>query len=154
MVVHVCIRKMYIFSHSGEKPSLHELLCYTYTTNRGIRKEVHIRDGIASEWKELGIMLKFESAELRTIEKSKFFQPKDCCLEILDQWLQGRTCDKKPITWETLLLALMEVGCTIPWLSKFGEHCLIQVRRRKTSFICKCLTLLVYRNVVAFVSYV
>ena len=72
---------------------------------------MHIRDSIASEWKELGIMLKFESEDLRTIEKSKFFQPKDCCLEILDQWLQGHTCNKKPITWETLLMALMEVGC-------------------------------------------
>ena len=102
---------VYIYFLPGEKPSLHELLCYTYTTNRGIRKEVHIRDSIASEWKELGIMLKFESEDLRTIEKSKFFQPKDCCLEILDQWLQGHTCNKKPITWETLLMALMEVGC-------------------------------------------
>ena len=51
-------------------------------------------------------MLKFESDNLCTIEKSRFFQPKDCCLEILDQWLKGRTCDEKPITWETLLLAL------------------------------------------------
>ena len=73
---------------------------------------MHIRDRIASEWKELGIMLKFESAELRAIGKSNSFQVNDCCLEILDLWLQGHTCDKKPITWETLLMALMEVGCT------------------------------------------
>ena len=102
----------YVFSQGRSPLSLHELLCYTYTTNRGIKKEVHIIDAIASEWKELGIALKFESAKLCAIEKNKSFQVKDCCLEILDLWLQGRTCDEKPIIWETLLLTLMEVGCT------------------------------------------
>ena len=59
----------------------------------------------------------FESAELRAIEKSRFFQVKDCCLEMLEQWLQGGTsnCDHgKPVTWKTLLQAMMDAQCSSP----------------------------------------
>lgn len=45
------------------------------------------------------------------LKKAKFFQVEDCCQEVLYQWLQGRAGDWKPITWETLLLAMVEAQC-------------------------------------------
>ena len=75
---------------------------------------MHIIDAIAPEWKKLGIALKFESAKLSAIERSRFYQVNDCCLEMLGQWLEGSTCDHgKTVTWKTLLQAMMAARCSL-----------------------------------------
>ena len=75
---------------------------------------MHIIDAIAPEWKKLGIALKFESAKLSAIERSRFYQVNDCCLEMLGQWLEGSTCDHgKTVTWKTLLQAMMAARCSV-----------------------------------------
>ena len=74
---------------------------------------MHIISAIASEWKTLGIALKFENAELSAIEKSGFFQVNDCCRDMLGKWLEGSTCEHgKLVTWRTLLLAMRDSRCS------------------------------------------
>lgn len=106
---------MLYFNHSfiGNKPALHELQCFTYTNGSGtVEKYIYIISEVAARWQKLGIALNFTGAELDVIEKSKFFQAEDCCQEVLQQWLQGRARGQKPITWKTLLLAMVEAKCT------------------------------------------
>ena len=69
-------------------------------------------DTIAPRWKKLGIALGFSGPQLDSIERSKLKDVEDCCLELLEQWLQGRVVGR-PLTWRTLLLAMVQTGqCT------------------------------------------
>ena len=64
-----------------------------YTSDRGAVESVYIMDAIASKWKKLGIALGFSGPQLDSIERSKLKDVEDCCLELLEQWLQGRQLD-------------------------------------------------------------
>ena len=44
----------------------------------------------ANYWKQIGVKLGLRKAKLDTIEKGKFYQPEECCNEMLWHWLQ---CD-------------------------------------------------------------
>ena len=98
--------------YTGKKPALDELQCFTYTSDSGTMENIYIINGVAARWQNLGIALKFSDDELRAIERSKFFQVEDCCREVLSRWLKGRAGDGKPITWETLLQAMVKAQCT------------------------------------------
>ena len=100
-------------THSaGDRPTLQELQYFQYTSDRGAVESVYIMDAIAPRWKKLGIALGFSGPQLDSIERSKLKDVEDCCLELLEQWLQGRVVGR-PLTWRTLLLAMVQTGqCT------------------------------------------
>ena len=73
---------------------------------------INIIGATAAHWKEFGTALKFESHQLENIKRN-FNSVEDRCYELLRQWLDGHaTGDKKLLTWETLLHAMLNVGCT------------------------------------------
>ena len=109
-----CIPGIVSLSHSstGNKPTLPELQYFQYTNDSGAVESVFIMDTIAPRWKKLGIALGFSGPQLDSIERSKLKDVEDCCLELLEQWLQGRVVGR-PLTWRTLLLAMVQTGqCT------------------------------------------
>ena len=95
----------------GNKPTLRELQLFTYTSSSGTVENIYIIGAVAARWKKLGIALNFSGEELSAIEQSKFYQVEECCQEVLHRWLGGRSGDWKPITWETLLLAMVDAKC-------------------------------------------
>ena len=103
---------LYFYHAAGSKPTLLELQYFQYTSDSGAVESVYIMDAIASKWKKLGIALGFSGPQLDSIERSKLKDVEDCCLELLEQWLQGRVVGR-PLTWRTLLLAMVQTGqCT------------------------------------------
>ena len=109
-------------------------------------------DNIASEWKTLGIVLKFENAYLSAIEKSRHFQPNDCCLEMLGKWLEGNTREHgEPVTWRTLLLAIckVEAWCSSSkveevWRALSDEGSNLLTLNRKSH--CACISMFFANN--------
>ena len=103
---------LYFYHAAVSKPTLLELQYFQYTNDSGAVESVYIMDAIASKWKKLGIALGFSGPQLDIIERSKLKDVEDCCLELLEQWLQGRVVGR-PLTWRTLLLAMVQTGqCT------------------------------------------
>ena len=93
-------------------PTLYELQFFQLVNNKGQNKSINIIRATAPHWKEFGTALKFESYQLENIKRD-FNRVEDCCRELLRQWLDGRTTgNKKSLTWETLLHAMLKVGFT------------------------------------------
>ena len=93
-------------------PTLYELQFFQLVNNKGQKESINILEATASHWKELGTALKFESYQLENIERN-FSRVEDRCRELLKQWLKGSaTGNTKSLTWETLLHAMLIVGCT------------------------------------------
>lgn len=67
---------------------------------------VRVIQKAASKWKELAISLGVDYSLVKSIEYSKS-NCKDCCIEILNEWLEART--RIPVNWGTLITALQEV---------------------------------------------
>ena len=60
---------------------------------------------IAADWKTVAIYMDFENAEIKIIGKKCRDDPEECCVELLQRWLQV-----KPIkNWELLLSVLKQV---------------------------------------------
>ena len=96
--------------HVGDKPTLQELSCFTYTIN-GREKKVCIIDAVAARWKRLGIALEFEKYQLDNIRENHRSVEK-CSQELLSQWLEGASNVTKPaVTWKKLLHAMKEARC-------------------------------------------
>ena len=55
----------------------------------------------------MGTALEFESYDLENIEEN-FSRVEKRCYELLRKWLVGNS---KSITWETLLHAMLKIGC-------------------------------------------
>ena len=101
-----------IIFYVGDKPTLQELSCFTYTSINGKEKKVYIIDEVAARWKSLGIALSFEKYQLDNIKKNHQ-SVEDCCQELLGQWLEGASNSNKPTvtSWEKLLQAMKEARC-------------------------------------------
>lgn len=85
---------------------MRELL--SFTTSSGA-KEIPIIETVTPCWKKLGIALNFEDYVLRTIKKDNPNDSEACCHDLLGRWLQG---SGSPVTWKTLLLAMVQAKCT------------------------------------------
>ena len=95
----------------GDKPTLQELSCFTYTSINGEEKKVYIIDQVAARWKSLGIVLNFEKYQLDNIKKNHQ-SVEECCQELLGQWLEGASNTTKPaVTWKKLFYAMKEAQC-------------------------------------------
>ena len=92
---------------SGDKPKLYELQYFQFVNNNGQEEVINIIGATASHWKELGTALEFESYVLENIEEN-FGRVEKRCYELLRKWLVGNS---KSITWETLLHAMLKIGC-------------------------------------------
>ena len=109
----VCIiTLLHTITSSGDTPKLYELQFFQFLNSKGQNKSINIIGATAAHWKEFGTALKFESHQLENIKRN-FNSVEDRCYELLRQWLDGHaTGDKKLLTWETLLHAMLNVGCT------------------------------------------
>ena len=60
----------------------------------------------AHEWKYLGILLKFEKAELDIIFSDYRNDSKECCRNLLSQWLEKH----HDASWDQLFLAINDIS--------------------------------------------
>ena len=68
-------------------------------------KTIRIVEELASDWQEIGILLKFTASQLKVISKDNQSQV-ECCRCMLSQWIDGQSNDDRPKTWETLLYVI------------------------------------------------
>ena len=81
-------------------PKLHQLICLRVGSI-----QLKVVENVAHDWKKLGLLLEINYDVLQTIAKNNAFHM-DCCLEVLQKWLNGCACH--PITWERLIEALKD----------------------------------------------
>lgn len=97
--------KIIIFFPTGDKPTLQELDCFTYTSVRGTEHTILIISTVATRWRSLGLALGFEGYELDIIEMNN---PK---VELRSQDLLAKWLKRTTSTWETLLQAMKKAQC-------------------------------------------
>lgn len=85
------------------KPTLQEL-----DELKGKSKIVKIIDKAAYKWEKLATRLNLEGNDIRRIDRDTRLQSINACRNVLIEWLDGKDCVRKPITWETLIEALKE----------------------------------------------
>lgn len=63
-------------------------------------KKLKIISALASQWKKFGIHLNFDETgyTLRNIKKEC---SEECCIEMMEMWLEGK--GRQPVTWATLI---------------------------------------------------
>ena len=95
----------YLFSFlTGKKPTLAQLKIMKTATGEKIK----IIESVATQWKELGDLLDFDS-EGRTLELIEANQQKDhlaCCREMFVYWLKGKG---REATWRVLIELLDDI---------------------------------------------
>ena len=62
---------------------------------------------VSANWEELALALHFDGEVIRAVERNQHFQVEACCRTILQRWLDGEGL--QPVTWETLLEALVDI---------------------------------------------
>ena len=91
---------LYNYTALDSHPTLANLL--SLTTSDGVAK-IRIINSLAPNWRCLAGYLDFDKdgTEIKTIEATHPNNPKACCQEVFQQWLQGRGI--RPCTWAKLI---------------------------------------------------
>ena len=68
---------------------------------------------LTAHWEIVATALKFTPSDIDTITQSHNGDQKNCCIELLEQWIDSDS-DKglRPSTWPVLLKAITGVGLT------------------------------------------
>ena len=69
-------------------------------------KTVKIIDTVASKWDRVALRLHFSGSDISRIERDHHQMCSQACRTMFGEWLEGK--GRKPITWDTLLTALIE----------------------------------------------
>ena len=64
-------------------------------------KTVRIIDTVAPEWEELAMAMGFPAHVISTIRRNNLRDAKGATLQILTQWLEGKS--SVPVSWESLV---------------------------------------------------
>ena len=67
---------------------------------------VHVAHKVPTKWYEIGILLKIETATLKTFE-AQTNAPVRLSIMVFEQWEKEQ---KDPFTWETIITALNTLG--------------------------------------------
>ena len=82
-------------------PKLHEL-----DRIEGNGKVVKVIEHVASTWNKVALRLHFNYHDVNRISRDFHQQSVQAISAVLTEWLEGK--GRKPVTWETLILALKE----------------------------------------------
>ena len=72
-------------------------------------EKVRIIEIIASQWRDIATYLAFEQDIIDSIANT-CLESHDACYEILAIWLKGDECLKGPVTWQTFIQCLLDIG--------------------------------------------
>jgi hypothetical protein len=61
---------------------------------------------VAPEWDEVAVALGFDGARIKTIKMGAHYQPREACLDMFTEWLNGGR-DLQPPTWDVLIQSLI-----------------------------------------------
>ena len=84
----------------------------------------HVIPRISAEWQTVAAYLEYSIAVKNIISRTNKGLPKDCCIELLEDWI---TTDNgvKPKTWEKLIEVLSEIS-SLAMVTKEIKQCLYQ----------------------------
>ena len=90
---------------SQATPSIH--LLSMLKTKSGAK--INIIDQVAPYWPDFALKLDFDpcGGTIQIIEKKCHHDPKDCCREVMQLWLEGKG-SRQPATWKLLVEILHE----------------------------------------------
>lgn len=90
---------------SQDTPSIY--LLSMLKTKSGAK--MNIIDKIAPYWSDFALKLDFDpcGGTIQIIEKKCHYDPKDCCREMMQRWLEGKG-SRQPATWKLLVEILHE----------------------------------------------
>jgi hypothetical protein len=87
---------------TGNAPKLRELQLLKLPNGT----ELRIMKEVAPEWDEVAVALGFDGARIKTIKMGAHYQPREACLEMFTEWLDGGH-DLQPPTWNVLIQSLI-----------------------------------------------
>ena len=73
--------------------------------------ELRIMREVAPEWDEVAVALGFDGARIKTLKMGAHYQPREACLEMFTEWLNGGR-DLQPPTWNVLIQSLRAANLT------------------------------------------
>ena len=84
----------------------------------------HVIPRISAEWETVAAYLEYNIATKRSISKANRGIPKDCCIELLEDWI---TTDNgvKPKTWEKFIEVLSDIS-SLAMVTKQIKQCLCE----------------------------
>lgn len=88
------------------------LLIWNDNDNGGEERRFSVIEQVQDRWREIGILLGFQDAELTVIERQKNFSGKECLLCITDKWIRSSTPqsnDRYSPTWDGLATLLHDI---------------------------------------------
>lgn len=89
---------------AGNRPEMWQLQRFVGVSGRMVR----VVEVISPDWKKLALALQFHGGVIRAVEQNQHFQVEAACVTILQRWLDGES--RHPVTWETLIDCLEEIG--------------------------------------------
>ena len=92
-----------------------------YYDNILLGPEIHLLNKIViprikAEWKDVAYSMGYESDVVKAIEKESHYQIKECCQNLLAEWLK-----KHDPTWETLIKYIKDVDNLVAAAEKIEE---------------------------------
>ena len=79
---------------------------------------------ISAEWQTVAAYLEYSIATKKTINKANRGLPRDCCTELLEDWISSDN-GVKPKTWEKLIEVLSEIS-SLAMVTKEIKQCLYE----------------------------
>ena len=92
---------------TGNAPNLRELQLLKLPSGTDIR----IMKEVTPEWDGVAVALGFDGARIKTLKMGAHYQPREACLEMFTEWLNGGH-DLQPPTWNVLIQSLRAANLT------------------------------------------
>ena len=110
MVLTACFYSTVIKSWMSEHPTMDMIQLVKYTGNDGQPKQFYLLEKIQEKWKDIGTLMKIESATLSNFAQRHQGDLKEQCRDVLQMWLEGGSrSEEYPVTWSGLLDVLKDV---------------------------------------------
>ncbi len=93
------------FTISALPITLKRLTLLKWTDKSGQRKTLRLRDEMSPHWHEAGELLGLTAANLECIYAKHHGEPRECCRDVLKDWVRSDSSDY-PATWGGLLSLL------------------------------------------------
>ena len=81
-----------------------------WTDDQGHKQIFRLVNEVSSEWKKIAILLQFSMNQIAVLEEQYRANANNCWNSIMDQWLNGHTCNYPP-SWDGLHILLNDIEC-------------------------------------------
>ena len=99
------------------------IFCYITGINPKLLHK-HVIPRVSAEWETVAAHLEYTIPMKKTIRKANRGLPKECCTELLEDWISTDN-GVKPKTWEKLIEVLSEIS-SLAMVTKEIKQCLQQ----------------------------